>query len=37
MFEQLHVSDLARKVDFIPENMPHTEVLRRDSYFPVVD
>ena len=36
------VMDLARKVDFISENMPLTEVLRRvsfstNSYFPVIN
>jgi CIC family chloride channel protein len=45
VLEALHVRDvmdLARKVDFIAENMPLTEVLRRvsfstNTYFPVVN
>jgi CIC family chloride channel protein len=45
VLEALHVRDvmdLRRKVDFIPENMPLTEVLRRvsfstNSYFPVIN
>lgn len=45
VLEALHVRDvmdLERRVDFIPENMPLTEVLRRvsfsaNTYFPVVN